>query len=189
MIRMIRLLANILRRLLVLVRGRISPADTVVPLQAATPVNLDFDAFTRGIDNVHVDVRLSPTFTNAAARLVYSLLEYQLWRGQGGAKSPDVEEFKSAYGQMIQAAIHRAKQQGAIPLVELAQAAALKFVLTYVQAALEQAKQRLRKAATTATDVDRQAVADQSVWFTRNRAKLHYTVSSQVLEQIRHLEE
>lgn len=185
---MIRLLAKIFQRLLILLRGRISPADTVIPLQAGVPVNLDFDTFTRGIDNVHVDVRLSPTFMNAAARLVVSLLEYQLWRGQGGAKSPDVEEMKSAYGQMIQAAIHRAKQQRAVPLVELAQVAALKFVLTYVQVALEQAKQRLRKAATTASDADRQAVADQTIWFTRNRAKLHYTVSSQIFEQIRKVE-
>ena len=185
---MIKLLANISRRLLVFIRGRISPADTVVPLQAATPVNLDFDTFTRGIDNVHVDVRLSPTFMNAAARLVVSLLEYQLWRGQGGAKSPDAEEFKRAYGQMIQEAVYHAKQKSAMPMVELAQVAALKFVLTYVQAALEQAKQRLRKAATTATDTDRQAVTDQTVWFTRNRAKLHYTVSSQIFEQIRKVE-
>ncbi|MBI5777368.1 MAG: hypothetical protein HY444_08260, partial [Nitrospirae bacterium] len=185
---MIRLLAKIFQRLLVLLRGRISPADTVIPLQAGVPVNLDFDTFTRGIDNVHVDVRLSPTFMNAAARFVVSLLEYQLWRGQGGAKSPDVEEMKSAYGQMIQAAIHRAKQQRTVPLVELAQVAALKFVLMYVQVALEQAKQRLRKAATTASDADRQAVADQTIWFTRNRAKLHYTVSSQIFEQIRKVE-
>ena len=137
---------------------------------------------------MHVDVRLSPTFTNAAARLVYGLLEYQLWRGQGGVKPPDVEDMKNAYGHMIQAAIHRAKQQGAMPRVELAQVAALKFVLAAVQSALEQAKQRLRKAATTTTDADRQAVAEQTVWFARNRAKLHYTVGSQALEQIRKVE-
>ncbi len=184
---MIRLLSRILQRILVLFRGRISPADTTVPLQAAAPVNLDFEKFTRGIDNVHVDVRLSPAFANAAVRLVYGFLEYQLWRGQSG-KSPDVEEFKSAYAQMIQAAIHRAKQQNVLPLVELAQVAALKFVLSCVQAAMEQAKQRLRKAATTTSDADRQAVADQTVWFTRNRPKLHYTVTSQVLEQIRKTE-
>ena len=184
---MIRLLSRILQRFLVFFRGRISPADTTVPLQAAVPVNLDFEKFTRGIDNVHVDVRLSPAFANAAVRLVYGFLEYQLWRGQGG-KSPDVEEFKSAYAQMIQAVIHRAKQQTVLPLVELAQVAALKFVLSCVQAAMEQAKQRLRKAATTTSDADRQAVADQTVWFTRNRPKLHYTVTSQVLEQIRKTE-
>jgi hypothetical protein len=185
---MIKLLAKLVRRFLVLLRGRVSPADTVVPLQTAVPLNLDLDKFTRGIDNVHVDVRLSPAFTNAAARLVFALLEYQLWRGQGGMKSPDVEEMKSAYGQMIQAVIHRAKQQGLLPLVELAQVAAVKFVLATVQSALEQAKQRLRKAATTASDADRQAVAEQTVWFARNRPKLHYTVASQALEQIRKAE-
>jgi len=185
---MIRLLANIVRRLLVLVQGRVSPSDTTIALQTAAPVNLDFDKFTRGIDNVHVDVRLSPAFMTAAARLVAHLLEYQLWRGQGGGKSPDVEEFKSAYGQMIHAAIHRAKMQRLLPLVELAQVAALRFVLNYMQVALEQAKQRLRKAATTTTDADRQAVADQTVWFTRNRGKLQYTVTGQVLEQIRKVE-
>ena len=185
---MIRLLANIVRRLLVLVRGRISPADSAIPLQTAAPVNLDFDKFTRGIDNVHVDVRLSPAFMTAAARLVASLLEYQLWRGQSSGKSPDAEEFKSAYGQMIHAAIHRAKMQRLLPMVELAQVAALKFVLSYAQVALEQAKQRLRKAATTTTDADRQAVADQTVWFTRNRGKLHYAVTGQVWEQIRKVE-
>ena len=184
---MIRLLVTTFQRILVLLQGPISPAGTTMPLQTAAPVNLSFEKFTRGIDNVHVDVRLSPTFTNAAMRLVYGLLEYQLWRGQGG-KSPDVEEFKTAYGQMIQAVIHRAKQQSALPLVELAQVATLKFVLNCVQAALEQAKQRLRKAATTASDADRQAVADQTVWFARNRPKLHYTVCSQVLEQIRKAE-
>jgi hypothetical protein len=185
---MTRLLATLVRRFLLLLRGRTSPADTVVPLTTAAASNLDFDKFTRGIDNVHVDVRLSPAFTNAAARLVYGLLEYQLWRGQGGMKPPDADDMKHAYGHMIQAAIHRAKQQGELPRVELAQVAALKFVQAAVQSALEQAKQRLRKAATTTTDADRQAVAEQTVWFARNRTKLHYTVSSQVLEQIRKVE-
>lgn len=186
---MLRLLATAIQRLLVLLQGRVSPADTVVPLQTAAPINLDFEKFTRGIDNVHVDVRLSPTFTQAAARLVFGLLEYQLWRGQGGMKPPDAEEMKSAYSQMIQAAIHRAKQlQNGMPLVELAQVAALKFILAQVQSALDQARQRLRKAAATASEVDRQAVAEQTVWFTRSRPKLHYTVASQVLEHIRRVE-
>jgi hypothetical protein len=185
---MIKLLTTLARRFLVFLRGRVSPADSLVPLQTPAPLNLDLDKFTRGIDNVHVDVRLSPAFTNAAARLIYALLEYQLWRGQGGMKSPDVEEMKQAYAQMVQAAIHRAKQQSALPMVELLQVAALKFVLGTVKAALEQAKQRLRKAAATASDADRQAVADQTVWFARHRPKLHYTVSSQALEQIRRAE-
>jgi len=185
---MTKLLATLVRRFLVFFQGRISPADSPIPPQTAAPLNVDLNKFTRGIDNVHVDVRLSPAFANAAARLIYAQLEYQLWRGQGGMKSPDVEEMKNAYGQMIQAAIHRAKQQAALPIVELAQVAALKFVLGTVQAALEQAKQRLRKAAATATDADRQAVAEQTVWFARNRPKLHYTVCSQALEQIRRAE-
>lgn len=186
---MIRLLTTPVQRFLVLFQGRVSPSDTVVPLPTAAPVNLEFEKFTRGIDNVHVDVRLSPTFTRAAARLVFGLLEYQLWRGQGGVKPPDAEEMKSAYTQMIQAAIYRAKQQqNGLPLVELAQVAALKFVLAQVQNALDQARQRLRKAAATATEADRQAVAEQTVWFTRSRPKLHYTVASQVLEHIRKVE-
>lgn len=185
---MTRMLARLVRRVLLLLRGTTSPAETAVPLRTAAPVNLDFDKFTRGIDNVHVDVRLSPAFTNAAARLVYGLLEYQLWRGQGGVKSPDPEEMKVAYGQMIQAAVHRSKQQGTLPRVELAQVAALKFILTAVQSALDQAKQRLRKAAMTATEADRQSVAEQTVWFARSRGKLHYTVTSQALEQLRKVE-
>lgn len=185
---MIRLIARVFRRLLVLFGGRVSPADTAVPLQPATPVNLDFDKFTRGIDNVHVDVRLSPRFTTAARRFVNGLLAYHLWRGQSGTKPPDFEEMKTAYSQMIQAAIHRAKQQSALPIVELAQVAALKLVLAQVQAELEQAKQILRKAAATTTETDRQAVADQTVWLTRNRGKLYYTVSSQIAEQLRKTE-
>lgn len=185
---MIRLLSRLVRWYLLLTRGTTSPAKTAIPLHTAAPINLDFDRFTRGIDNVHVDVRLSPAFTNAAARLVFGLLEYQLWRGQGGVKPPDAEEMKVAYGQMIQAVIHRAKQQGTLPRVELAQVAALKFILAAVQNALDQAKQRLRKAATTATEADRQAVAEQTVWFARSRGKLHYTVTSQVFEHLRKVE-
>ncbi len=185
---MIRLIVRVFRRILVLFGGHISPADTAVPLQPAPPVNLDFDKFTRGIDNVHIDVRLSPRFTNVARRLVNGLLAYHLWRGQSGTKPPDFEELKTAYNQMIQAAIHRAKQQTALPIVELAQVAALKLVLAQVQAELDQAKQMLRKAAVTTTEADRQAVADQTVWLTRNRGKLYYTVSSQIAEQLRKTE-
>ncbi len=185
---MIKLLARLVRRLLVLYRGRVAPADTVVTLQTAATVNLDFDKFTRGIDNQRVDVRLSPAFTNAASRLVFNLLEFQLWRGQGGVKPPTVEEMRTAYLHMIQAAIHRAKRQDILPRVELAQVAALKFVFAAVQQALDQAKQRLRKAAVTATNADRQAVTEQTVWFARSRAKLYYTVTSQALEQIRKAE-
>ncbi len=185
---MIRLIVKTFRRILLLFGGRISPADTVVPLQSATPVNLDFDKFTRGINNVHVDVRLSPRFTNAARRLVNNLLAFHLWRGQSGTKPPDFEELKSSYNQMIQAAIHRAKHQSALPIVELAQVASLKLVLAQVQAELEQAKQMLRKAAVTATEANRQAIADQTVWLARNRGKLFYTVSSQIIEQLRKTE-
>ena len=185
---MIRLIVKAFRKILLLFGRHISPADTTVPLQPAPPVNLDFDKFTRGIDNVHIDVRLSPRFINAARRLVNGLLAYHLWRGQSGAKLPDFEELKAAYNQMIQAAIHRAKQQSALPIVELAQVAALKLVLAQVQAELEQAKQMLRKAAVTTTETDRQAVADQTVWLSRNRGKLYYTVSSQIAEQLRKTE-
>lgn len=184
---MIKQIAKVVRKFLVLWHGRIAPADTILPLQSAAPFNLDFDKFTRGIDNVHVDVRLSPKFTNAAKRLVSSLLEYQLWR-RAGVKSPDPEEMKAAYSQMIQAAIHRAKQQNTMPLVELAQVAAVKFILNQVQTELDLAKQMLRKAAATASEADRQAIADQTVWLTRNRAKLYYTLNSQVIEQIRKTE-
>jgi hypothetical protein len=82
---MIGLLATPIRRLLILMDGHVSPADTVVPLQTAVPVHLELEKFTRGIDNVHVDVRLSPTFTRAAARFIAGLLEYQLWRGRAAS--------------------------------------------------------------------------------------------------------
>jgi hypothetical protein len=90
---------------------------------------------------------------------------------------------------MLEAAIHRAKQQqDKLPLVELAQVAALKFVLTQVQRALEQAREQLRKAAALATERDRQAVTAQTVWFTRSRLKLRSMVASQVLEHLRKVE-
>jgi hypothetical protein len=182
------MLAKLFRRFLVLLRGRITPADSGLPLQQPASFSLEFDKFTRGIDNVHVDVRLSPRFTAAARGLVNKLLEYQFWKGRSGAKAPDMEETKTAYLQMMQATIHRAKQQRVLPVVELAQAAVVKYVLAQVQAELEGAKQALRKAAATAGESDRQAVADQNVWFTRNRNKLYYTVSNQVLETLRKVE-
>ncbi|MDD3449058.1 MAG: hypothetical protein PHF72_08530, partial [Gammaproteobacteria bacterium] len=69
-------------------------------------------SFQRGIDNIRIDVSLSPLFTQLARSLAASLLSQQAAsvRKQirvAGAVRHDLEAFRESYASMLEAAIHR----------------------------------------------------------------------------------
>ncbi|MEK7268257.1 MAG: hypothetical protein AAB093_02535, partial [Nitrospirota bacterium] len=120
-----------------------------MPLLQGVPASINFDGFTKGIDNIHIDVHLSPQFVSHATRLITSLMETHAARGRLGQKSPgptssDWEQFRTSYARMVETAVHRAKVAGSVALVQLVQFAAMKFLLQQVQVELDLLRQGLK---------------------------------------------
>src|SRR2546426_8352345 len=101
-----------LRRVVRALRGLLSPSDSVVPLQRAVPINFSFAGLTKGIDNIHIDVRLSPQFVGQATRIITSMMEQHPNQGRPGQKSPvptsaDSTQLRTNYARMVEGTVRR----------------------------------------------------------------------------------
>jgi lipoprotein signal peptidase len=133
-----------------LVQRRRIPLEPQIPFQQSQPLVVDLERFRRGIDNVHIDVRLGADFVGRARDLISSILTPQLWwepwRGAPPAPSKhSLREFRAAYSQVIESALHRARGQQNVALVSLAQLAALKFVLGEVRSQFDTLLREFRR--------------------------------------------
>ncbi len=190
-------LMQLFRQASLLFYPRVYPDQSPVAPQTAEPVSINLSGFTRGIDNVHVDVRLSPQFQAHAKKLITALINQEAGAGLGGAKGAapsrqQWDDFRTVYAKMIEAAIHRAKGKEGPPLIQMVQVAAIKFLLGQVQGELDQLRQGMRSALTSGgstSDSARIELNERLSWLARNRAKLKYKVLRQVLAPILKAEE
>src|SRR5215211_1384123 len=132
------------------------PTECAIPLDRASPWQMDFSAFAKGIDNVHIDVRLSPQFIARARHVVASMLDQHVGEDKWGVKSPgptrgEWEEFRGAYGRMVEPAIHRAKSLDQPVIVALVQFGSMRFLLEWVQTELELRRQGFRASLGSGT--------------------------------------
>jgi len=183
---------NMFRRLVAALWRPPSPAESVVPLLKGVPASINFDGFTKGIDNIHIDVHLSPQFVSHAARLITSLMESHAARGRLSQKSPgptssDWDQFRTSYARMVETAVHHAKVAGSVALVQLVQFAAMKFLLQQVQVELDLLRQGLKgptSSGGSATDSHKLELNERMSWFARNRARVRYKTNHQLFEQL-----
>lgn len=185
-----------LRKLVLALRKPTLPSACPAPLRTYVPAAIDFNGFTKGIDNVHIDVRLSPKFQAQTAKMIGSLLEQETgstrWGGKGAPTRQQWEDFRLAYARMLEAAIHRAKAGGGLPLIQLVQVATIKFLVARVQTELDQLRQGIRGAmgsGGSANDSQRLELTEQLSWLARNRAKLRYKVLRQLFAPLIKTEE
>lgn len=179
-----------------MLRGRLSPADSVMPLQHAPALNFEFSGLTKGIDNIHIDVRLSPEFVGHATGIITSMMEQFVSQGRPGQRSPgpasaDWEQFRTSYARMVEGAVHRDKATGTFVLVPLVQFGVMAFLLQRVQSELETMRQGLRASATSGgSAVDSRKIEhnERMSWFARHRARIRYRINRQLFDQLAKVE-
>ncbi|MFM8551201.1 MAG: hypothetical protein ACKOCD_02645 [Nitrospiraceae bacterium] len=188
---------NSLCRLFLLFHAPTVPSASPAPVQVAQRTLINFDAFSKGIDNVHIDIRLSPKFQAKAKRMIADLLDQEAGAGRWGgtAKGPsrqEWEEYRLTYARMLEATVHRAKTSGGTQLVQLVQVSAIKFVIGRVQADLDVMRQTIRATMTSggeANDSQRIEMTERLAWLARNRARLRYKIVRQLFAPILKTEE
>jgi hypothetical protein len=158
---------------------------------------INLAGFTKGIDNVHLDVQLSPQFQGHTETLLAALMEQETQDRRVGAtrRGPTFqqwEEFRNLYTRMMEAATHQAKSKNEPSLVQLAQVATIKFLLEEVDRHLDQMRQKLRQALASdglRSDTVRIEANEWLSWLIQNRAKLKYKILRQLLTPILQSEE
>ncbi len=179
-------------RFLSFFRRQVHPSDSFLPLHASAPFTLDLHGFAKGIDNIHIDVRLSPRFVRQARNLVTALAQQEISKKHAGQKAsgPTREEweaFRSCYAEMVEAAIYRAKATGNFELIPLVELAALKLLIRLVKTELERLKQAFRSALTTAgatADFRRIGLTDRLAWLARHKGHVRYKICRQIFDSL-----
>lgn len=155
--------------------------------------SINFNQFVKGIDNVHIDVFLSPHFTEVSLRLIYDLLnERSSTKRRSTDKLPPavltkIETFGASYRSILTAAIYRAKEDKRLDLVQLFQIAVIKFLLTTVRSQAERLLLELRKASLK-ENYERLKISERLTWINRHKNYLLYQVLYQLFDQIHWIE-
>lgn len=128
----------------------VRPGEVSLPLSEPEPVQVDFSEFNRGIDNVRVDVHLSPRLTTEIRELVTAILAPQIWwepwRSAEPSPNPrNLEGLRNRYREVCEAAVTRARRERLPAYVALAQLATVRFIREEVHGAYERLLREFRR--------------------------------------------
>lgn len=105
-----------------------------VKLASSHLPSLHFNILPRGIDNIHIDVHISPQFRKNIGRMVHTLIPLVIKQLQQGSRRPlalpkrQVETLRSQFHDLLNIALHRAKVTGEKQLPDLLLVATFKLV-------------------------------------------------------------
>lgn len=138
--------------------------EFAAPLRQSTPFLCLLDRFSKGIDNTHHDVTLSPAFTAKTQQFVRRTLAHETMLNDWG-EAPPVPDSKDAqlivedYIGMMEVAVDHARKNTRLELIQCLQFAVMKFYLQVVDSEFE----RLRGQMQRVRDVDQQSSSGRSV--------------------------
>lgn len=146
----IAVISGVLLLVITLLQGN-AKVKSQVTLAPANIAPLQLSSLPRGIDNIHIDVHLSPRFRHNLTQLIHALVPIVIHNLQQGKRqfSPpqrQIERIRREFSELMQRALYKAKSHGEIQIPDLLFIATLKFVHgevnNTVAAALQQSKER-----------------------------------------------
>ena len=153
---------------------------------------LNIESLARGIDNYHIDVKLSRKFC-ASVKKVADLLVSQLAvpNPKSWDNSIQLEELRNHYVDLMTVLIHRVKTNLKPDEICLLQLAPVKYIIKMVRARLNEDLEKL--AARTSELRNRgssEALAsDQKLfWLRKNHDSILYTIQKQIFNQLHRAE-
>ena len=156
-------------------------------------VQLSIDKLSRGIDNYHIDVRLSKKFSSDVKKLV-ALLVSQLAvpKPKNWDNSTGFEKLRNSYLDLMTVLIHRVKTDLSADEICFLQFATIKHILQFVRSILDVEIGRVTsKLSEFRNKGSSEALAgDQRLfWLKKNYDSILYNVNKQIFAQIQRVEE
>lgn len=162
-------------------------------LETAPNIRLSTEGLARGINNYHIDVKLSRKYCSDTKKLSALLVpQIATPKPKPWDDSKQLNQFRSSYLDMMTVLIHRVKTDLTVDHVSFLQLAAIKYLLQSSRAQLdleiESATARLAdlksRGASEALAVDKKLF-----WLKRNYDSILYNVNKPLFTQIQRVEE
>ncbi|OQW95239.1 MAG: hypothetical protein BWK79_03150, partial [Beggiatoa sp. IS2] len=155
---------------------------------------IQFDRFSPGIDNVHIDVCFTTHFSKHTEGFIRGLLtDYciQKKRKLSPPTHKHSDNFKNSYASMLRAALSRAKEGKNIDSIQLFQLAILKYLTTTIRHLTEEFLQKI-KNKTVSDEIAKShqglELYDLIIWTTKNKSYLIYQITSELFTALRWVE-
>lgn len=174
-----------------LLKGLAAHKSQYIPqLQLIDYPYIDLEYFSLGIDNIHIDAKLSSIFSKHANGLIIDLLNERSSSKKRFTDKPsdkvrkELEIFTQNYTDIMSTAMLRAKASNNIAKMQLLQLAILKFLQQSVASNLEQILHDLRATSLSGNQsANSLANYDRSKWIQQNKNSLLIQVISELFAQ------
>ena len=156
------------------------------------PLQLDIAALPKGIDNYHIDIKLSDGFSNTLLKLTTNLVAQQASRStETGNRDNLFTTLRNSYQDMMTVLIHRIKTEYSPDEISLLQFAVSKELLLTSRHCLDQFIEDTRKRSSEMrTHGSGRAldVHEHLSWLNINYNNILYSVNKQLFEQLLRVE-
>ncbi len=168
-------------------------ANLIEQIKTERSVQLSIESMSKGIDNYHIDVRLSRRFASDVKKLI-GLLVSQLAvpKPKNWDNSKLYEKLRDKYSDLMTVLIHRVKTDLKADEICFLQFATIKHTLNFTRSTLDDEIRRVNaKLAENRNKGSSEALATQQrlFWLKKNYDSILYAVNRQVFSQLQRAEE
>ncbi|MEQ8315676.1 MAG: hypothetical protein RL839_10455 [Gammaproteobacteria bacterium] len=170
------------------------PANSLLEqVETERHVQISIDTLSRGIDNYHIDIRLSRRFASDIKKLSGLLIsQLAVPNPKHWDNSKLFEKMRDKYVDLMTVLIHRVKTDLKADEICFLQFAAIKHILKYTRSMLDEEIRRVTsKLAENRNKGSSEALATQQrlFWLKKNYDAILYAVNRQIFAQIQRVEE
>ncbi len=168
-----------------------SPFAQPTDIQVLPPLHISLENLRRGVDNYHVDVRMSPKFAADVRRLATTLLQDAMAQSPQSRDTSLFNPLRASYLDVMTGLIHRVKTDLSVDDVRLLEFALLKFILSTTQSLLDTAIDELKASSTESQErssANTLSTNQKLFWLQRNYDSLLLAVNSQIFTQLERVE-
>lgn len=162
--------------------------DTLVVLP---PLHIDIADLRRGVDNYHVDVRLSPKFAGDVRRVATTLLQRAISQNPQALDNNIFNPLRASYLDVMTHLIHRVKTNLNADSVKLLEFALLKHILTTTQGLLDSTIDELKQSSSESQErssANTLSTNQRLFWLQRQYDAILMNVNHQIFAQLERVE-
>jgi len=166
--------------------------ELTYPLTKINLIQMDFSEFSKGIDNVHIDITLSQQFSQATFNLVQQATQLDvarnLWREEKKLSLDwNKEEFTETYKILIETMIHRCHHKDETTTLPLLYTAIYRLIFISFNSSIEQIRNQLKEVASAQTGKSLE-YHERTVQLAKGEDSVRYRVLSMIFDLLNHYE-